>query len=53
MNTVRKSVTITKQNVSFVDELVRQQKAKNFSRAVNEALDQRRENNEQKNNNSD
>lgn len=51
MNTVRKSVTITKQNVSFVDELVKQQKAKNFSRAVNEALDQRRED-EQKNNNS-
>lgn len=52
MNTVRKSVTITKQNVSFVNKLVKQQKVKNFSRAVNEALDERRESDEQKSNDS-
>lgn len=51
MNTIRKSMTITKQNVEYVNGLVKQKKAKNFSRAVNEAIDKRRED-EQKNDNN-
>lgn len=48
MNTVRKCMTITKENVNYVNKLVKQRKARSFSGAVNEAIEQRRTN-EQKN----
>ena len=44
MNTVRKSVTITKENVCYIDKLIVQNKEKNFSQAVNRSIDQRRQN---------
>lgn len=46
MNTVRKSITITKVNQNYIEKLIKQKKTKNFSRAINEAVDQRRENDE-------
>ena len=50
MNTVRKCVTITKENASYIDQLVTQNKEKNFSQAVNRSIDQRRQNEENDNN---
>lgn len=52
MNTERKCMTITKQNVEYIKSLVRQKKAKNFSRAVNETIEQRRMREQNNNNNN-
>lgn len=46
MNTVRKCMTITKTNVQYVEDLIEQQEAKNFSNAVNQIINERREQNE-------
>lgn len=52
MNTVRKSITITKTNKKYIERLVKDRKARNFSNAIDSIVEEDRRQNEQKNNNS-
>ena len=52
MNTVRKCMTITKTNKEFVEQVAQQNGIRSFSKTVNNILDEKREQNESKINNS-
>lgn len=39
---VRKSIALQKENKQYVDSLVKNRKAKNFSRAINEMIEERK-----------
>ena len=51
MDVVRKSVTITKENVQYVEQLVQNKHEKNFSRAVNNSITARRRQEDEQSNN--
>lgn len=52
MNTIRKSVTISRINKDYIDNLIENKKVKNFSRAIDNLIEQDRRQDDRKNDNS-